>query len=229
MCHNLAYVVASWSFPPIDRSRDRGVALDSETVVVADARLDDRSSLATSLSRSLHCEVPLRPATHRCFFTPGGRGAKACGDAFSATTHSSWLTSERDGFLPPGRIPAGAHSSTRSVALGCSLPAIWMPLRAIPRCRNAHAMQRYPPFWHSEIPAVETPAAQHSHDKKSVIRGRSGLRSGGRERELPPIWLWEHYSSPDPSPESREVPKQFFDLVKEATRDRCGRPTPRSC
>src|SRR4029077_12822982 len=42
----------------------------------------------------------------------------------------------------------------------------------------------------------------------------------GHERELPPIWLWEQYSSPDPSPDPREVPKQFFDLVKEATRDR---------
>ena len=34
------------------------------------------------------------------------------------------------------------------------------------------------------------------------------------------IWLWGHCVSPDLSLDSREVPGQFFDLVKEATRDR---------
>ena len=41
-----------------------------------------------------------------------------------------------------------------------------------------------------------------------------------RELELPPVWLWEHCASPELSRDPREVPGQFFDLVKEATRDR---------
>ena len=59
MRHNLAYVVASWSFPSIDNRRTEAVAFDDETVLLADARLDDRRSLAASLSRSLRCEIPL--------------------------------------------------------------------------------------------------------------------------------------------------------------------------
>ena len=59
VCHNLGYVVASWSFPSIDSQGMEAVAFDDEMVLVADARLDDRRSLAANLSRSLRGEIPL--------------------------------------------------------------------------------------------------------------------------------------------------------------------------
>ena len=107
------------------------------------------------------------------------------------------------------------------LAQACSLQAASTLLRAILRCQRARATRRYPLSWHSE-------------SRRAEIRGRTALQavrrvsSGGavvfdterQERELPPIWLWEHCSSPDVSPDSREVPEQFFNLVKEATRDR---------
>ena len=56
--HNLAYVVASWSLPSIDNRITEALAFDDEAVLLADARLDDRRSLAANLSRSLRCEIP---------------------------------------------------------------------------------------------------------------------------------------------------------------------------
>ena len=221
-CHNLAYVVASWSFPPIDGRGTEAMASDDETVLLADARLDDRSSLAANLSRSLHCDVPLETSDAQMLLHAWRAWGEGLSDGLSATTHLSWPTPARDVFLLPGRIPAGARSSMRRVALGCSLRAAWTLSRDILRWRAARATRRYPPFWRSEIRAAEIPDARRCTPCEKVSSGGAVVLDRGEPEPgaASHLALGALPSSPDPSPDSREVPGQFFDLVKEATRDR---------
>ena len=199
----------------------RLLASDDETVLLADARLDDRSSLAANLSRSLHCDVPLETSDAQMLlhaWRAWGEGLRqrVIGDyAFVvADTRTRRLFAARS---HPGWRPLFYAKSRAGVLVASSMDALARHPEVASRPCDA-AVSAFLAF---RDPGRGDPGRTALHAVRKVSSGGAVVfDAGGQERELPPIWLWEHYSSPDPSPDSREVPRQFFELVKEATRDR---------
>ncbi len=210
-----ALATGHMSWPPgrslVDIRGTEAVALDDDAVLLADARLDDRQSLAANLSRSLNCDVPLEISDAQMLlhaWRAWGEGLRqrVIGDyafvvadvrarrLFAARSHPGW----RPLFYAKSR--AGVLVASSIDALAC----------------------------HPEVPKSPCDAAISAflafRDQGRGDPGRTAMQavrrvsSGGavvfdterQERELPPIWLWEHCPSPDVSPDSREVPGQFL-------------------
>ena len=223
--HNLAYVAASWSFPSTDSRQTEAIAFDNETVLLADARLDDRRSLAARLSRFLRCDIRLETSDaqmllHAWRLWGESMRQRVLGDyafvvadvrtrsLFAARSHPGW----RPLFYAKSR--AGVLVASGIDALACHPKVSRSPCDAAVSAFLAFRDQ-----------GRGDPGRTALQDVRRVSSGGAVVFDAERrERELPPIWLWEHCASPDLSSNPREVPGQFFDLVKEATRDRLWSP-----
>ena len=206
--------MASWSFPSVDGRGTQALASDDETVLLADARLDDRRSLAANLSRFLHCDVALETSDAQMLFAwrawGDGLRERVIGDyAFVvADTRTRRLFAARS---HPGWRPLFHAKSRAGVLVASSMDA----LARHPEVASGPCDAAVSAFLAFRDPARGDPGRTALRGVRQVSAGGAVVFDpGSQERELPPIWLWEHYSSPDPSPDSREVPKQFFELVK---------------
>ena len=175
--HNLAYVVASWSFPSTDSRQTEAIAFDNETVLLADARLDDRRSLAARLSRFLRCDIRLETSDARMLL----HAWRAVGRELEATRYRRL------------RIRRGRRSNPISfccqVASGLAAALLREKSRRRARCKQ-HRRAGVPSRGVAEsmrrggvrFPGIPRPGAWRSgthsvaRRAKSLIRGRSGLR-----------------------------------------------------